>query len=393
MNINSRSRNYEGPSFLSVGFRPFFLLGALQSGLSMMLWLPQFYGHLQLATLFAPIDWHIHELFFGFLAAIVTGFLFTAVPNWTGRMPIRGRPLAILVLIWLAGRLAVTYSVKIGWVATMAIDLAFLVTISAVIAREIIAGKNWRNLKVLLPMLLLLAANAGFHLEANAYGVTDISRRMATAAPTILIMLIGGRIVPSFTRNWLNRENPGRLPAPFNSLDVVSVIVAVAGLLAWIGFPDTLVTGLLLAAASILQFARLARWAGERTLREPLVTMLHVGYLFVPAGLGLLALSQSWPNSIPNIAGMHALGAGAVGCMTLAVMMRASLGHTGQDTRAGWIEMLLFAAVFTAAITRIAASFDPGPYDLLLQVAALGWFIAFAGFGVSYGSALFRQKS
>ncbi len=389
---NSRTRNFEGPAILSYGFRPFFLLGSLYSGLSMILWLPQFYGELELSTIFVPIDWHIHELFFGFLPAVVTGFLFTAVPNWTGRLPIRGTPLLVLLLLWLAGRIAITFSVKIDWLPTMVIDLAFLTAICAVVGREIIAGENWRNLKVLLPLLLLLTANAGFHLEANASGVTDISRRMAIAAPIILIVLIGGRIVPSFTRNWLKKENPGRLPSSFNRLDITSVLTVVVGLTSWIGFPDTMITSLLLLVASLLQFARLSRWAGDRTLKEPLVTILHVGYFFIPAGLGLLGLSHLFPYEVQQIAGVHALGAGAIGTMTLAVMTRASLGHTGQPTRAGVFVILMFASVLIAAIARISVGLNLGSHDVMLHVAAFGWFAAFTGFGLMFGPALIGWK-
>ena len=215
-----RLRDYQGPALLSYGYRPFFFLGSLYAGLSIVLWIPQLYGHLTVATQFVPVDWHIHEMYFGFLAAVITGFLFTAVPNWTGRLPIQGKPLLFIVLIWVAGRLAVTYSSYIGWIAAMILDLLFLSTILAVLTIEIAAGKNWRNLKVLLPLSLLLAANAGFHLEAHFDGASDISRRLAMASAILFILVIGGRIIPSFTRNWLVKNNQGRLPTPFNTFDL-----------------------------------------------------------------------------------------------------------------------------------------------------------------------------
>ena len=134
-----RTQPYTGPAILSYGFRPFFLLGTLYTGLSMLLWLPQFYGELSLSTVFAPTDWHVHELYFGFLPAVVTGFLFTAVPNWTGRMPLQGNGLLALVLLWIAGRLAVTFSSHTGWQGALLIDASFLIAVTVVIAREIIA--------------------------------------------------------------------------------------------------------------------------------------------------------------------------------------------------------------------------------------------------------------
>ncbi len=387
-----RLRQYEGPAILSYGFRPFFLLGALYSGLSVLLWLPAFYGELELATAFAPVDWHIHELYFGFLPATITGFLFTAVPNWTGRMPIQGTPLLLLALLWMAGRFAVTFSAYTGWQFAMATDIAFLAAIAAVTAREIVAGKNWRNLKVLLPLLVLLAANGVFHLEARYLGVSDISRRLATLAAITLVILIGGRIIPSFTRNWLARENPGRLPAPFDMVDKVAIGVSVAALASWAAFPDNPFSAVQLAVAAGLQALRLVRWAGYRAWRDPLVLVLHLAYLFIPIGFALLAAAILWPESVSRVAGLHALGAGAIGGMTLSVMVRASLGHTGRRLHAGLMEQILFCAVFIAAAARILAALEPGMPDLLLHVAAFGWLTAFAGFAIAYAPALMRPR-
>jgi uncharacterized protein involved in response to NO len=387
-----RTRPYTGPAILSYGFRPFFLLGSLYSGLSILLWLPQFYGELSLSTLFAPTDWHVHELYFGFLPAIVTGFLFTAVPNWTGRMPLQGNGLLVLVMIWIAGRAAVTFSSQIGWQAAMVIDAAFLIAVAGVIAREIIAGANWRNLKVLLPLLLLTASNIAFHLEAHFHGTSDISRRLAGTAAITLIMLIGGRIIPSFTRNWLVRQNPGQLPAVFSRYDLFSMVVAVAALVSWVARPDTAVTAVAMAIAALLQFIRLGRWAGHRTLRDPLVWILHAGYLFIPVGFALIAAGTVWPHLVSPLAGIHALGVGAVGGMTLAVMVRASLGHTGQPLKAGLSEVLLFIALLVAAVTRILATLSDVHTGMALHISAFAWMIAFAGFALIYAPALCRRR-
>ena len=387
-----RTRPYTGPAILSYGFRPFFLLGSLYSGLSILLWLPQFYGELSLSTLFAPTDWHVHELYFGFLPAIATGFLFTAIPNWTGRMPLQGNGLLALVLLWIAGRLAVTYSSHIGWQAALIIDAGFLIAVAMVIAREIIAGANWRNLKVLLPLTILTAANIAFHLEAHFIGVSDISRRLAALAAVTLIMLIGGRVIPSFTRNWLVRQNPGRLPAPFSGFDSVSIAVAVIALVLWTARPDSLVTATVMVIAALFQFIRLARWAGLRTLRDPLVWILHAGYLFVPIGLALIATAIILPELVSPLAGIHALGVGAVGGMTLAMMVRASLGHTGQALHARPAITLLFVAVLVAALTRILAAMTGSHTGIMLHVAAFAWMAAFCGFAVVFAPALSRRR-
>ncbi|MBC7281632.1 NnrS family protein [Hoeflea sp.] len=387
-----RTRPYSGPAILSYGFRPFFLLGALYSGLSILLWLPQFYGELALSTLFVPVDWHVHELYFGFLPAIVTGFLFTAVPNWTGRMPLQGNGLLALVLLWLAGRVAVTFSADIGWVTAMAVDVAFLIAVAMVIAREIIAGANWRNLKVLLPLLILAGANISFHLEAHFNGVSDISRRLAALAAITLIMLIGGRVIPSFTRNWLVRENPGRLPAAFSRFDVLSIAVAVAALALWTLRPEAEMTAAVMALAALLQFIRLGRWAGDRTLRDPLVWILHAGYLFVPIGFALIAAAIVLPEHVSPLAGVHALGVGAVGGMTLAMMVRASLGHTGQALHARPAITFIFLAVLVAATVRILAAMTDSHTGLVLHIAAFAWMAAFCGFAVVFAPALMRRR-
>src|SRR5205085_7716511 len=140
------SREYQGWTILANGFRPFFLLGAIQAGLSIMVWLPVFYGELKLTSAFAPRDWHVHEMLYGYLPAVITGFLFTAIPNWTGRLPLRGTPLLGIVVLWLAGRVCVTFSTETGWLAAMFVDASFLLLVAAAAAREIVAGRKWSNL-------------------------------------------------------------------------------------------------------------------------------------------------------------------------------------------------------------------------------------------------------
>ena len=291
-----RLRAYGGPAILSYGFRPFFLLGSLYAAFSILLWLPIYSGQIESPSAFAPVDWHIHEMLFGYLAAIVTGFLLTAIPNWTGRLPVLGLPLLGLTALWMAGRVAVFFSAVIGWRLAAIIDVSFLLAVAAAAGREIVVGRNWRNLKVLVPLAVLAAANAGFHVEAHIEGISDISRRLGIAAAVLLISLIGGRIIPSFTRNWLVRENPGRLPAPFDRLDIAALAISALALAAWTVLPDNKLAGALLAAAAVAQAIRLSRWAGDRTLRDPLVLILHLAYAFVPLGLGLVALSILLPG-------------------------------------------------------------------------------------------------
>jgi len=381
-----RLRPHVGWPILSCGFRPFFLLGAVYAGLAILVWLPVFMGDLTLVSSFAPRDWHVHEMLYGYLPAVITGFLFTAIPNWTGRLPIQGTPLLALVVVWIAGRLCVTFSAEIGWLAAMLVDASFLLLIAAAAAREILAGRNWRNLNVVALIVLLLAGNIAFHLEAHIAGVADYSIRIGIAVVVTLIATIGGRIIPSFTRNWLARENPGRMPAPFAKFDVAVISIAAAALLLWVVNPSGVVTGAALAVSGLLHLVRLSRWAGDRTWRERLVLILHIGYAFLP--LGFLLNAASAFGQVPAGAGVHAWMAGAAGIMTLAVMSRATLGHTGQKLAASISTQAIYAAAIIAVFARLCAVLEPLHSELLLHLAAVAWAAAFIGFAVSFGPLL-----
>lgn len=380
------ARTYDGPALFSYGFRPFFLLGSIYAGMAILVWLPVFTGELGLASAFIPRDWHVHEMLYGFLPAVITGFLFTAIPNWTGRLPLRGRPLMFLVAVWIAGRACVTFSAQSGWLAAMLVDCSFLLLIAAAAAREIVAGRKWNNLSIVVLLLVLLAGDALFHLESHFKGAADVSIRVGIAVVVLLISLIGGRIIPSFTRNWLVRENPGRLPAPFAGFDLLTVAVGAVALVFWVLWPTDTQTGYALALAGLMHLVRLGRWAGDRTARERLLLILHIGYAFVPLGFLLNACTAF--GIVPTGAGVHAWMAGAAGVMTLAVMSRASLGHTGQQLTASVATQAIYASIIVAALARICAVFEPAHSVLLLHVAAFGWAGAFLGFALCYGPTL-----
>ena len=212
------------------------------------------------------------------------------------------------------------------------------------------------------------------------------------AAVVALIMLIGGRIILSFTRNWLVKENPGRLPVSFDRFDGAAMVGSIAALAAWAAHPETTLTEWLLTLAAVSQLFRLARWAGDRTLREPLLAALHVSYLFVPVGLALLALAAFDADAFSPLAGVHALGVGAIGGMTLSVMARATLGHTGRPLRAGPVFNALFACLVVAALARILEALEFGNTSFLLHLSVLGWVVAFGGFAVRFAPLFFRPR-
>ncbi len=383
-------RAWQGPALFSFGFRPFFLFGPIWVVVAMLLWLATLLGAIELPTRFDHVSWHAHEFLFGYLGAVLAGFLLTAVPNWTGRLPMVGWRLAGLFALWVAGRIAVMVSAGLPLAVAPVVDLAFPVMLGALILREIIAGKNWHNLTVLALLAVFTIANALFHLEAlnGGYAAHGIGLRLGVATAVMMIAVIGGRIIPSFTRNWLARENmPARPAPPMQRFDKLVLLLSLPVLLLWVVWPFAYITGTALVALGVLHLARLARWQGHRALGEPLVWALHVSYGFIPLGAFALGLDQLLGN--PGTAGaQHLWMAGGIGAMTLAVMTRATLGHAGRALVAGRATVAIYLCLFAAAIARFWASVYPD----LSYVSGLLWLAAFAGFAVVYGPLLLRPR-
>ena len=374
--------------FFSSGFRPFFLAAALWAAVAMMLWIGAVTGLWTIASEYGPVAWHAHELLFGYVGAAMTGFLLTAIPNWTGRLPVRGGPLLALLCLWLAGRVAMLVSDSIGTVAAAAIDSLFLVAVALTVVREVIAGRNWRNLKTAGIVSALAIANIGFHCETIIAGAPNYGMRAAIALIVSLVMLVGGRIVPSFTRNWLAQKGAQRLPVPFGPPDIGLIAIAAVALVAWAIAPETVAAGVLLLVAAGAQGFRLSRWAGLATWRQPLVFVLHCGYAFIPLGFLAVGISALWPGVVTPVGTLHAWTAGAVALMTLAVMTRATLGHTGRTLTAGPATSAIYLAAGIAALARVAAPLVPLLTMPLLEVAAVAWIGSFAGYAIIYGPML-----
>jgi uncharacterized protein involved in response to NO len=381
-------RSYAGPALLTGGFRPFFLFGAAWAAIAILLWIPMFEGHITLPTAFSPLDWHIHELLYGYLAAAIAGFLLTAIPNWTGRLPVVGRPLAVLVGLWAAGRLAVLVSGWIGAELAAVIDLSFLAALVAVAGREVWASGNRRNLPVVGLLALLFVGNLVFHLETSHDATAAYGTRIGIAGALLLVSLIGGRIVPSFTINWLRNRPKGPSATPFARFDKVVIAVSAVALAIWVARPDHAATGIALLVAGVLQTARLARWAGWRTWGEKLVFVLHVAYGFLALGFLLMGTSLLGLSPLPQSAALHAWTIGALALMTLAVMTRASLGHTGRALTASARCAVAYGALVFAALLRPLAELVPGQYHALLSLSAACWLVAFGLFVIEYGPIL-----
>lgn len=372
----------------SYGFRPFFLGGAIWAALAMVLWIALLTGHLSFATHYGAVAWHAHEFLFGYGAAVVAGFLLTAIPNWTGRLPIRGMPLFALFTVWVAGRIALLLADFLGFVAAATVDSLFLLTFSIIVFREIIAGRDRRNLKVALILMVLALANIAFHTELYLFGQPLHAIRATTSILVILIMLIGGRIIPSFTRNWLAKRESRRLPTPFNTFDSYALGIAILSLACWTVFPDRRVTGAALILSALTQSIRLARWSGLQTHREILVLILHVGYAFIPFGFFIVGISTIWPQIVAPAVALHAWTAGAVGVMTLAVMTRASRGHSGGSLTSPPTTTLIYLLAVLSVVLRLATIILPDWTATLLELAATAWTAAFAAFVVLYGPML-----
>ena len=385
-------RDYRGPALFSFGFRPFFLLGALWAAVSVPLWIVNYAAGPEALPVNAGLAFHVHEMVFGYGSAIVAGFLLTAVPNWTGRLPVCGLPLMVLVTVWVAGRAAMLFQPGPGWVPAM-VDSAFMVLFAGIIWRGVSPGQNTRNLKVAGAVSLLALANIAFHwISLDDGGLPQAAIRAGLGTLLFLILLIGGRITPSFTRNWLARQG-GPLPEAAGRIDAVALAVSFAALAVWAVFGGTLAASILLLVAGILNGLRLSRWGGERTLAEPLVTVLHVGYAWAALAIVLIGLSGLWPEHVPRIAGLHAAGAGAVGVMTLAVMTRSSLGHTGRALTAGAGTLVIYGLVNVAALARVAAPFLDQPYQMHANfLASALWSGAFLGFVFVYGPRLVSPR-
>ncbi len=378
---------------LSYGFRPFFLAAALWSAIAIALWIAILTAGVTLPTRFDPLTWHIHEMFFGFVLAAVAGFLLTAIATWTGRKPVSGGVLGTLAALWLLGRLDSLISQWLPVWLAIAADVAFPLALTAIVAREIITANNRRNFPMIAPLLVLSAADLLMDLSMSGFTtLSDYGWRLALAAILILISVVGGRIIPSFTRNWLvSRGESLRLPRPAGLVDRASLGVLHAALVAWVFFPAAQATGIALLAGAALGLWRLLGWRGAATGSETLLAILHVGYGWLLLGVAALGYANL-DTALPLSAAIHALTVGAIGTMILAVMTRVSRGHTGRKLAADPATTLIYALVILAAAARIAAAVAPAQRTDLLRGAAGLWIGAFGLFALRYGYFLLSPR-
>lgn len=379
--------------FFSLGYRPFFLGASLYAALALFLWLWILIGGGDIPTAFSTVGWHRHEMLFGVIGAVVAGFLLTAVPNWTGRPPLSGWPLAALFGLWLSARLALAFSgvVGIGW--ALVLEAGFFFSLTGWGVKQIIVSRN-RNVPIpLIIGILGLMAMGDYLVLFGEADLGDIAYRGGLGILLLLISLIGGRIVPIFTKNWLGaNQRSGPLPTAANSYDKLVVLVTFLALASWAAVPFSRVSAILALLAGFMHSFRLLRWRGWRTSDEPLIMIMHLAYMWLPVGFILLGVSIL-SDAVPHMAAVHALTAGAMGAMTLAVMMRATLGHSGYPLVSTPLTNIIFLAVSLGALGRIASTFWLDWTYIILGISGGLWAGAYLLFAVGFGPLLLSPRA
>jgi uncharacterized protein involved in response to NO len=339
----------------------------------------------------APHLWHGHEMIFGYATAVISGFILTAVPNWTGARRVAGTPLALLVLLWLAGRAAMWFSGFLPAALVAALDMAHLPALILLVALGLFVRPAPRNLVFLLLLTLLVGANAAVHAEWLGLTENSAAGGLAFGLMTIslLVVIIGGRVVPSFTRNALMRESGMQsLPRSFPVLDRAAILASALLVACYLPALPGFVTGAIALAAALLNGARLAFWRSAAVLGEPILWSLHIAYAWIAVGYAALA-SAHLTGSPHETAALHIIAIGAIGGMTLAVMTRAALGHTGRPLSVSRPIAIAYGLIAVAAAVRgFGPGLLPSHYFALIFLSGGLWISGFAIFAIGYCSIL-----
>jgi uncharacterized protein involved in response to NO len=380
-----------GWPLLALGFRPFFLLAAILAAVAVPLWLLIYQSSLELVSVLPPSIWHGHEMVFGFAVAVIAGFLLTAATNWTGRRTATGWGLAALAGLWVAGRIALFVPGMPAWLA-IGLDVAFLPALAVVLAIPLLATGNRRNVVFPIVLIALGVINLAIHLGSIGAIDWDPSRGLRVAIDLILLAIgvLGGRVIPSFTKNALPQAKVN--PCPKASVLALLSIAALA--IAEMATDNATITGSAALAAGIINALRMRGWGTFATLRTPILWILHVGYAWLAIGLILRGVAEL-TDLIPLDAGIHALTLGAIGSMIIGMMSRVALGHTGRSIAPAWLTVAAYWLVNAAALLRVvfALTWD----DTLRAASLMGsgtlWSLAFAFFAIVYWPILNRPRA
>lgn len=385
--MNSRKT----PVLFSYAFRPFFLLNGIFAVLVIVLWIMTLHGSgLPTAT---PL-WHSHEMLLGFAMTAVAGFSLTAVANWTGRPAVQGAPLVLLVTCWAAGRLAMSLLTWLPASLVFLLDMLFPILLGYLLSREIIMGRSRRNYPLIAIVFAVAGFNALYHLGTIHWlpGGDRLAIYLLIHTLLLLVTIIAGRIVPSFTGNWLRQQGQDRLPINSDNVNNAALGLTLLVGLAASFMPVHPLTGVLAFIAALVHGVRLARWRGFATLSNPILFVLHAAYLWLPIGYALLGCAIFGWLFTPTAA-LHALTMGAIGSMVLAVTTRVALGHTGRPLLAARLTVLAYWILMLAVIVRVLGPSSGARYILMINLSATGWILAFALFTWVYWPILSRPRS
>lgn len=370
-----------GQRLFSYPFRPLFLLVVVHALVSVSWWSAGWMGWLPLPSLAgSPVFWHAHEMVSGFVGAAIGGFSLTAVANWTGRRPVSGLPLMLLCLFWLTARIPGDWNTSWGALA----DISYWLGLTGLVTREIVAARNWRNIKIAIVIGLLALTDMSIHASVQWQpGILQQVLHLQLWLVAMLILIIGGRIVPVFTGNWLTRQFGAGTPKPptFSGLDLAANLCVAAFVLSLLAGAPVWLAAPLGGAGAVLVLARLLRWQGWRTAGDPMMWILHVGFLWLPVTLILWTLSLLELLTVSSA--VHALTTGAMATMILAVASRAALGHTNRPLVATPAVTAAYLLITISALLRVLASAVDGWHGLL-PWSALAWFSGFAAFAWRY---------
>lgn len=380
-------------ALFNYGFRPFFLLAALYAVIAVLVWLMTLVTGMWPDDYLAPHLWHGHEMLFGFVGAAIAGFLLTAVPSWTGQRAITGRPLMGLVLVWLGGRVVLAFQHSLPPLLVAIVDLAFFPLLAALLMSSLLQGKL-RNMVFLLFLAVLFIANLVFHFAIAGADAALASSALLLGVNTVLLIIaiIGGRIVPAFTQGAVRQTDETFAITPLPLLDRAAILGILLVLIIDLAWPNSIAAGWMAVIAALIHAARFARWQTWRTLSQPIVWVLHLGYAWLIIGLALKGLFML-TDTVFGAAWLHALTTGTFATMILAVMTRASLGHTGRVMVAPPPIIASYILITLAAIVRITGPLFPGSYLQTLVISAILWIGAFTLFLIIYTPILLQPRA
>ncbi len=383
------------PVLLSYAFRPFFLLTGTYAILGVLAWVGFLLAGWPLPLGGSPVQWHSHEMLYGMVPAAIAGFLLTAMTNWTQARPLQGTGLLLLILLWAAGRVAMWCA---GWLPlwlVALVDMAFLPVLGIYVAAVLIRHRNHRNLILVAVLALLVVGNLLMHLGfiMNDYKLLKLGQLHGLDLVTVLMLVIGGRIIPAFSASWLQAKggNPDWVKQSdlVNRLSIGSVILLLP--LSWFNAPVPIVGGVVLLAG-LFNLVRLVRWSGWRVTAEPLLWILHLAYGFIVLAL-LLRGGSAFTQLIPATAWEHLLGVGGIGTLILAVMTRVAMGHTGRPLALVPMGLWIYVSILLATLLRVLVALQLMDFRIGIMLAALCWVLAFGLFVILYFPVLSRPRA